>query len=101
VLVIVMPPVSASVASIRGGPGGQSDMLTASSPLASPGDAVVLQIRSGARWRNVQARRLDGARQATFMVRALGAAGREYRMVLLVTAAHGLSLSNTITIPPR
>ena len=89
--------MSASVAS---GPGGQSGTLTASSPLASPGDAVVLQIRNGVSWRNVQARRLSGTRQVTFAVRALGP-GRGYRMVLLPTAAHGLSVSNTVTTPPR
>jgi hypothetical protein len=97
VLVIVVPPVSASVAS---GPGGQGDMLTASSPLASPGNAVVLQTWTGKRWRNVQARGLNGARQVTFLVRAPGT-GREYRMVLLATAAHGISVSNTVTTPPR
>jgi hypothetical protein len=97
VLVIVTPPVSASVAS---GPGGQGDMLTASSPLASPGNAVVLQTWTGKRWRNVQVHGLNGAWQATFLVRALGP-GREYRMVLLATAAHGMSVSNTVTIPPR
>ena len=97
VLVIVTPPVSASVA---GGPGGQGDMLTASSPLASPGNAVVLQTWTGRRWLNVQARGLNGARQVTFLVRPLGP-GREYRMVLLATAAHGMSVSNTVTIPPH
>ena len=97
VLVIVVPPVSASVAS---GPAGQGDVLTASSPLASPGNAVVLQLWTGMRWRNVQIRDLNGARQVTFLVRVPGT-GREYRMVLLATAAHGLSLSNTVITPAR
>jgi hypothetical protein len=97
VLVIVVPPVSASVASR---PAGQGGVLTASSPLASPGNAVVLQVWTGMRWRNVQTRNLNGARQVTFVVRVPGA-GREYRMVLLATAAHGLSLSNTVTTPLR
>ena len=96
-LVIVVPPVSASGQRS----GGQGDMLTASSPLASPGNAVVLQIldrealaeRAGAR----PERRPAGHRSWS---RALGP-GREYRMVLLATAAHGLSVSNTVTIPPR
>lgn len=96
-LVIVVPPVSASVAS---GPAGQGDVLTASSPLASPGNAVVLQLWTGMRWRNVQIRDLNGARQVTFLVRVPGT-GREYRMVLLATAAHGLSLSNTVITPAR
>ena len=97
VLVIVVPPVSARVASGPAGPGG---LLTAGSPLASPGDKVVLQVWTGARWRNVQMRGLNGARQVTFLVRTPGT-GREYRMVLLATAAHGLSPSNTVTIAPR
>jgi len=45
-------------------------------------------------------RGLNGARQVTFLVRTPGT-GREYRMVLLATAAHGLSPSNTVTIAPR
>jgi hypothetical protein len=98
VLVIVLPPVSASVASA---PGGQGGLLTASSPLASPGNTVVLQDWTGKRWRNLQARRLNGARQVTFLVRAPVGPGREYRMVLLATAAHGMSVSNPVTIPPR
>jgi len=97
VLVIVVPPVSASAAS---GPGGQAAVLTAGSPLASPGNAVVLQVRTGTRWQSVQARDLNGARRATFLVRA-AAQSREYRVVLPATVAHGLSVSATVTIPPR
>jgi hypothetical protein len=97
VLVIVVPPVSASAVA---GPGGQADVLTASSPLASPGNAVVLQVWTGVRWRSVQARVLSAARQATVRVRAAGQS-REYRIVLLPTVGHGLSVSNTVTIPPR
>jgi hypothetical protein len=97
VLVIVVPPVSASAVA---GPDGQRDVLTASSPLASRGNAVVLQVWTGVRWRSVQARVLSAARQATFIVRA-AAQSREYRIVLLPTVAHGRSVSNTVTIPPR
>jgi len=97
VLVIVVPPVSASVAS---GPAGQADVVTASSPLASPGNAVVLQVWTGVRWRTVQARALNAARQATFLVRT-AAQSREYRIVLLPTVTHGLSVSATVTVPPR
>jgi hypothetical protein len=97
VLVIVIPPVSASAAS---GPAGRSDVLTASSPLASSGDAVVLQIWTGLRWRSVQASRLNAARQVTFVIRA-PAKGREYRMVLLPTITHGMSVSDTVTAQPR
>jgi hypothetical protein len=97
VLVIVVPPVSASAAS---GPAGKSDVLTASSPLASPGNAVVLQIWTGLRWRNVQVKSLNAARQVTFLVRA-PARSRKYRMVLLPTITHGMSVSNTVTASPR
>jgi hypothetical protein len=97
VLVIVAPPVSASATS---GPAGRSDVLTASSPLASPGDAVVLQIWTGVRWRSVQASRLNAARQVTFLIRA-PAKSREYRMVLLPTITHGMSVSNMVTAQPR
>jgi hypothetical protein len=97
VLVIVAPPVSASATS---GPGGKSDVLTASSPLASPGNAVVLQIWTGLRWRSVQVSDLNAARQVTFLIRA-PARSREYRMVLLPTIAHGMSVSNTVIASPR
>ncbi len=97
VLVIVVPQVSVSVTS---GPGGPADMLTAGSPLASSGNAVVLQVWTGTRWRSAQARGLNTARQAAFLVR-LAAQSREYRVVLLPTVAHGLSVSPTVTIPPR
>jgi hypothetical protein len=89
-----VPPVSASLVT---GPHGQAAMLTASSPLASAGNMVVLQVQSGQRWTDVQARALDGARKVSFPVRA--EPGRAYRMVLLPTAAHALSTSNTLTLP--
>ena len=97
VLVIVVPPVSATAA---GGPGGRAVMLTASSPLASPGDVVVLQVWSGLRWRSAAMRNLDGSDQVTFVVR-VPVKAQQYRMVLLATGDHGLSVSNTVTAKPR
>jgi hypothetical protein len=97
VLVIVVPPVSASVVMA---PGGRPDALTASSPLASPGDVVVLQVWSGMRWRNAAARRLNGSDQVVFMVRAPGKP-QQYRAVLLGTVDHGMSVSATVTVPSR
>jgi hypothetical protein len=94
VLVIVVPPVSASLVA---GPHGQAAMLTASSPLASAGNMVVLQVQSGLSWTDVQERALDDARKVSFLTRA--EPGRDYRMVLLPTAAHALSISNTLTLP--
>jgi hypothetical protein len=98
VLVVVLPPVSARVTV---GPHGQPGMVTAASPLASAGDTVILQVRTGNHWMDVQQRTLDHNRQAGFAVRPGGPGGgpgRAYRVVLMPTAAHGLSVSNTVTL---
>ena len=97
VLVVVVPPVSAGVIV---GPGGRADVLTVSSPLASPGDVVVLQVWSGMRWRDAAARDLNGSDQVTFMVRS-PVKGQQYRAVLLGTADHGTSVSATVKVPSR
>ena len=97
VLVVVVPPVSASVTP---GPAGRADVLTGSSPLASPGNAVVLQVWSGTRWNSVQAGNLNGSGQVSFAVHAPGRP-LLYRMVLLATTEHALSVSNTVTVPAR
>jgi hypothetical protein len=96
VLVIVIPPVSAEVSSS----GGMTSKITASSPLAAPGDTVVLQVLSGKHWMNLQLAKLNGASQAQFMVRSR-LMQRRYQVVLLPTASHGLSVSNAVTVPPR
>ncbi|HEX3924187.1 MAG TPA: hypothetical protein VHY31_18020 [Streptosporangiaceae bacterium] len=99
VLVVVLPPVSARVTV---GPHGQMGMVTAASPLASPGDTVMLQVMTGNHWMDVQQRTLDHGRQAGFAVRPSGPGGgpgRGYRVVLMPTAAHGLSVSNTVALP--
>ena len=95
VLIIVVPPVSASLTS---GPRGQPDVLTASSPLAVPGDAVVLQVRSRQRWLSVQVQRLDSGGQAAFRL-GFDARTRLYQVVLPATAAHGGSVSNPVPVP--
>jgi hypothetical protein len=97
VLVIVVPTVSASLSS---GTTGQTDVLTVSSPLADPGNLVVLQIQSGARWLSVQAGDLNSGDQISFSV-TLRALERVYRVVLLGTAVHGISVSSAVTVPPR
>ena len=94
VLVIVVPPVSVS---LTYGPRGHLATLTASSPLAAPGDVVVLQRWTGGRWLSERIRRLDSADQAPFLVRSR-ARGRAYRVVLLATAAHGRSVSNPAAV---
>jgi len=95
VLVIVTPPVSAKLSS-----SGAMSAITASSPLAAPGNTVVLQVLSGKHWMNLQTAKLNGARQAQFRVRSR-LMQRRYRVVLMPTAAHGLSVSNAVTVPPR
>jgi hypothetical protein len=96
VLVIVLPPVSARVSSSS----AHGVVVTADSPLAFPGDTVALQVQSGARWLNVQKIQLNRARRAWFLVRPR-ARKSVYRVVLLPTASHGISVSNTITVSPR
>jgi hypothetical protein len=95
--VVVVPPVSARVAM---GPGGRSGTVTVSSPLASPGDAVVLQVWSGGRWHNVAARDLNGSRRVSFIVQAPVRA-QQYRAVLLATEDHGMSVSAAVMVPSR
>jgi len=96
VLVIVVPPVSAKVSSSS----AMASKITASSPLAAPGNTVVLQVLAGKHWMNLQMAQLNGARQAQFMVRSR-LMQRRYRVVLMPTASHGLSVSNAVTVPPR
>jgi len=96
VLVVVQPTVSARVSSSS----GHGVLVSADSPLAVPGDTVVLQVQVGAHWTNVQKGRLNRAGQAGFPVRPK-ARKSVYRVVLLPTAAHGISVSNAVTVSPR
>jgi hypothetical protein len=96
VLVIVQPTVSAQV----GNSNAHGVTVTADSPLAVPGDTVVLQIQFGAHWLSVQKGRLNRAGQAGFPVRPKSRKS-VYRVVLLPTAAHGTSVSNAVTVSPR
>ncbi len=95
VLVTVTVPVKATV-----GSAAMANEITASSPLAAPGNIAVLQVQIGKHWMNLQTGRLNAARQVQFMVRSR-AQQRTYRVVLLPTASHGLSVSNAVTVPPR
>jgi hypothetical protein len=96
VLVIVAPTVTARA----GGPGGRPGVITASCRLGIPGDTVVLQAQSGARWLSLQKASLNKNGQAVFTVQ--GRAGRRaYRVVLLPTVAQGTSVSNTVRVPAR
>jgi hypothetical protein len=93
--VIVIPAVSLTAGP---GPGPRRDVLTASSPLAGPADIVVLQARSGGVWHTVRQHPLAGG-LAVFTVK-LQHKPRPYRVLLLRTATHGRSLSNTVVAPP-
>lgn len=90
-----VPAVSAS---FTGGPGGRSGLLTATSPLAAPGDTIVLEVRSARHWVIRRTRRFDASGKASFAVRRR-AKKRAFRVVLLATARHGRSASNPVTVP--
>jgi len=94
--VIAVPPVSVTAAS---GPQPQADTLTVSSPLAVPGDLVVLQIQDGGNWRTLRARQLSRAGQAAFVVK-LRPLRRVYRVALARTARHGAAVSSPVAVPP-
>jgi hypothetical protein len=93
VQVVVAPPVSASIA------GGQPRTLTVSSPLADPGDHVVLETLTSGGWVSVQSGTLSASSRTEFTVRL--PAGHLYRVVLPATTVHGLSVSNTAAVPRR
>lgn len=97
VVVIVTPPVTASLGA---GSGAHSATVGVSSPLANPGDRVALQMKSGATWVSVQMARLNSGDQASFLIR-IRPKLRMYRVVLLPTALHGISVSNAVAVPPR
>lgn len=96
VLVIVVPPVSATVSKSS----GKAVTVTASSPLAAPGGIVVLQVQAGAHWLSLQKSHLNSAGQARFLVQR-PARQSMYRVVLLPTASHGMSASHAIMVPQR
>ena len=75
------------------------DVLIVRSPLAQPGNLVVLQVQSGSGWVDVRARRLGLRRQAVFAVRAHRFSGQELRVLLSATARHAASASGPVTAP--
>jgi hypothetical protein len=96
VLVIAVPAVTVTVAS---GQQQRADTLTASSPLAVPGNLAVLQIRSGGGWLSLRSHQLSQARQAVFVV-PVRLVGQLYRVALIGTLTHGASASAPVVIPP-
>ncbi|MEP7024016.1 MAG: hypothetical protein ABJB47_09450, partial [Actinomycetota bacterium] len=93
--VIAIPVISLTVTS---GKGPRSNVLIASSPLAGPGDLVVLQSRQAGVWQSLRQHPLD-AGQTSFTVK-LGHTQHAYRVVLLRTPRHGRSLSRPVVLPP-
>jgi len=95
--VVVIPPVS--LASAAGSHHG-SYVLTARSALARRNDVVELQVLSAGQWRLVRSRRLDKAGLAAFTV-SFPKVSTTYRVVLLASTVHGLSVSNLVTVVPH
>lgn len=94
--VIADPPVSVTVGT---GPRGRAAVLTVTSPLADPGDLVMLQVQAGGAWQGVRAHRLSQADEVVFEVR-LRRRAHEYRVVVLRTGRHGRSVSSPVLVPP-
>jgi hypothetical protein len=97
VRVIVVPSVFVRLVP---GPRGKAEIVTANSPLAAPGDEVILQVRLGGRWVTVRARELRTDNRVRFVVEAAGVR-RAYRVVLVATSAHGRSVSNAVIASSR
>jgi hypothetical protein len=93
--VIVVPPISLAISAASH---GTTAVLVAKSPLADPGDRVVLQVQSGGHWVSKRIRRLDQAGKSRFTVR-VRLRGRKYRVVLLGTVSHGRSASSPLQVP--
>lgn len=96
VRVVVIPAVSLGVTT---GAKHRAALLTADCPLAGKDSAVVLQVQRGQSWHNLRVRMLNADGVARFAVRR-HAVSREYRVVLIATAAHGRSASNQVPVPP-
>jgi hypothetical protein len=97
VRVIVVPSVFVRLVP---GPRGKAETVTAGSPLAAPGDEVILQVRLGSRWVTVQAGELHTDNRVRFVVNVAGVQ-RAYRVVLVATSAHGRSVSSAVIVSSR
>jgi hypothetical protein len=94
VQVIVVPSVFVRVVPC---PRRKAETVIAGSPLAAPGDEVLLQVRLGSRWVTVQAGELYTDNRVRFVVKVAGVQ-RAYRVVLMATSAHGRSVSNAVIV---
>jgi hypothetical protein len=86
---------------LQPGAGGFRDALVVSTQYARGGNIVVLQIesRSGT-WIHLRSRILNASGGTRFVVSASKLENRVLRVVLLATARHAASVSNTVIVPP-
>ena len=97
VRVIVVPSVFVRLVP---GPRVKAETVAAKSPLAAPGDEVILQVRLGGRWVTVKARDLHTDNRVRFVVK-VESMRLAYRVVLVATFAHGRSVSNAVIVSSR
>jgi hypothetical protein len=97
VLVIVIPPITAT---LTPGAGGLRDVLAVRTQYAHRGNVVQLEVQSGSGWKYLRQKRLNAAGKTAFLLNGTRLANLEVRVVLLATARHGASVSNTQTVPP-
>ena len=97
VLVTVIPPITAT---LTPGAGGLRDVLAVSTQYAHRGNVVQLEVQTGGSWTHLRQKRLNAAGKTTFVISGKRLANLEVRVVLLATARHGASVSNTQTVPP-
>ncbi|HTX83204.1 MAG TPA: hypothetical protein VME44_13535 [Streptosporangiaceae bacterium] len=97
VLVIVAPPVTAT---LTPGAAGLRDVLMVSTLYAHRGNVVQLDVLKSGIWTYLRERRLNAAGKTAFVLSGKRLQNLEVRVVLLATARHGSSISNTQTVPP-
>ena len=97
VLVTVIPPVTAT---LTPGAAGLRDVLTVTTQYAHRRNVVWLEVQSGSGWKSLRERRLNAAGKTAFVLNGTRLKNLEVRVVLLATARHGASISNTQTVPP-
>jgi hypothetical protein len=98
VLVIVIPPVNVVLTQ---GASGVRDLLAVSTQYAHRGNLVWLEVlRASGGWTYLRERRLNAAGKTAFVLNGYRLKNLEVRVVLLATARHGASVSNSATVPP-
>jgi hypothetical protein len=98
VLVTVSPPVSATLTQ---GAAGLRDVLAVSTQYAHRGNVVWLEVQArGGGWTYLRERRLNAAGKTAFVLNGTRLENLEVQVVLLATARHGASVSNSLTVPP-